>query len=158
MRRQEVRRENNFEEVLCEEVPVRISPAPQTHEDRGGGEGARAPTSLLLVELLQKLLLPLDVLEQTQELRLFVLRQVPELLAAEHQLLPHVLLSALSLLELLTEPLKLGLKAKDIHVYLVRSKLRVQKTTTYLESQKSNTTIIPKNKDKLKHNLNLLFV
>lgn len=116
MRTQEVRRETNFEKVLCEEVPVRIFPAPESHEDKGGGEGAWGPTSLLLVELLQKLLLPLDVLEQAQELRLLVLRQVPEFLSAEHQLLPHALLSALSLLELLAEPLELGLKIKKTFI------------------------------------------
>lgn len=70
------------------------------------------PTSLLLVELLQKLFLPLDVLKQTQELRLLVLRQLSELLPAGRQLLPHALLSALSLLQLLTQPLQFGLKFK----------------------------------------------
>lgn len=70
------------------------------------------PTSLLLVELLQKLFLPLNVLEQTQELRLLVLRQLPELLSAGRQLLPHAPLSALSLFQFLTQPLQFSLKFK----------------------------------------------
>lgn len=124
-----------WKKVLRVEVPVRLFLATRFHEGRGGGgEGAHRPTSLLLVELLQKLLLSFNVLKQTQELRLLVLRQVPELLSAEHQLLPHGLLSAFSLFQLLTEPLKLGLKIKqkkDIYSYLFKSKIQVHKTTAY---------------------------
>lgn len=86
--------------------PHRLVKAEEEERDQDG------PTSLLLVELLQKLFLPLNVLEQTQELRLLVLRQLPELLSAGRQLLPHAPLSALSLFQFLTQPLQFSLKFK----------------------------------------------
>lgn len=115
-RGEETRKANNTEKVLSEEVPVGLL---QPHCLRKAEEEEReqdGPTSLLLVELLQKLFLPLNVLKQTQELRLLVLRQLPELLSTGRQLPPQGLLSALSLLQFLTQPLQLGLKFKNIFI------------------------------------------
>lgn len=115
-RGEETRKANNTENVLSEEVPVGLL---QPHCLRKAEEEEReqdGPTSLLLVELLQKLFLPLNVLKQTQELRLLVLRQLPELLSTGRQLPPQGLLSALSLLQFLTQPLQLGLKFKNIFI------------------------------------------
>lgn len=67
-------------------------------------------TSLLLLYFAQKLLLPFYLFEETLELRFLVFGHTPQLLSAEHQLVPQTPLSVFSLFQFLTEPLELSLQ------------------------------------------------